>query len=54
MNIKYSFIFTAFLSLLLTNILFANEKTLEFNAEEIKKIIEIEKNITLIGKRIRA
>ena len=51
MNIKYSFIFTAFLSLLLSNILFANEKTLEFNAEEIKKIIEIEKKHNIDWKK---
>ncbi len=51
MNIKYSFIFTAFLSLLLSNILFADEKTLEFNAEELKKISEIEKKHNIDWKK---
>ena len=51
MNIKYSFIFSAFLCLLLTNTLIhANEKPLEFN-ERIKKIIEIEKKHNIDWKK---
>ena len=52
MNIKYSFIFTAFLSLLLSNILFADEKTLEFNAEELKKISEECRNLKIDKKEL--
>ncbi len=51
MNIKYSFIFSAFLCLLLNTLIHANEKSLEFNEKELKKIIEIEKKHNIDWKK---